>query len=85
MCHNYTDVSHYCEEKNIEISAVQVEVRVSHVHKICVYRSTSGNFSQFVRLLDLTLYHPKTDFLIHGNINVDYLLDADWKNTFHHS
>jgi hypothetical protein len=85
MCHNYTDVSHYCEEKNIEIFAVQLEVRACHFFIICIYRGTSGNFSQFVRLLDLTLYQPKTDFLICGNINVDYLLDTDWKNNFRHS
>jgi hypothetical protein len=52
ICYNRIYVSHYCEEKNIEICAVQIEVvRLFHVIIICVYRAPSGNFSHFLRLL----------------------------------
>ena len=49
---------------------------------ICVYRAPSGDFHQFLRLLDLillSLYKPKTEFVICGDINVDYLSDSDRK------
>ena len=85
MFYSSTDVFQYCEEKDIEISAVPVEVRAFHVFTICVYRGASGYFGQFLRLLNLTLYKPKTEFLLCGNIHVDYLLDIGWKNKYHHS
>jgi hypothetical protein len=71
--------------RNIEICAVQIEVRLFHVIVICVYRAPSGNFSPFLRLLDSTLkflYKPRTEFLICGDINVDYLIDNDHKKLF---
>jgi hypothetical protein len=46
---------------------------------ICVYRSPSGDFNQFLRLLDmalLSLNKPATEMLICGDYNVDYLLSC---------
>ena len=83
ICYNSTDVSHYCEEKDIEICAVQIEVRLVHVITR-VYRAPSGNFNHFLRLLDSTLkflYKPKIEFLTCGDTNVDYLIDNDCKKT----
>lgn len=79
MFYNSTDVFQYCEEKDIGISAVPA----FHVITICLYKGTSGYFGQFLRLLNLTIYKPKTELLLCGNINVDYLLDIGWKNKYH--
>jgi endonuclease/exonuclease/phosphatase family metal-dependent hydrolase len=47
-----------------------------------MYRSPSGNFYQFLKLSDamlMSLYQPKTEFIICGDINIDYLLDSSKK------
>jgi len=47
-----------------------------------LYSALSGNFCQFLTLLDTTLkflYKSNTDFVICGYINVDYLSNSDWK------
>jgi endonuclease/exonuclease/phosphatase family metal-dependent hydrolase len=47
-----------------------------------MYRSPSGNFYQFLKLFDtmlMSLYQPKTEFIICGDINIDYLSDSSKK------
>jgi hypothetical protein len=49
---------------------------------ICVYRSPSGGFNNFLRLLDLavlSLNNPSTEILICGDFNVDYLSNCSHK------
>jgi len=73
------DISEHCDEKIIELYAVQVNTKFSHFITICIYRSSSGNFYQFLTLLDFTwkhLYSPWTEFLICGDININYLMDS---------
>jgi endonuclease/exonuclease/phosphatase family metal-dependent hydrolase len=44
-----------------------------------MYRSPSGNFYQFLKLLEamlMSLYQPNTEFVICGDINIDYLSDS---------
>jgi hypothetical protein len=51
----------------------------SHIVIICVYRSPAGNFRQFLNTPDITLKHlykPKTEFLICGDVHVNYLSDS---------
>ena len=65
MCYSSIDASHSCEEKNIEICALQIEVRDFNVNYTCVYRAPSGNSIFFLRLLDTILksvYNVKTVF-----------------------
>ena len=48
----------------------------------CVYRSPSGDFNNFLRLLDmalLSLNMPSTEILICRDFNVDYLLSCNYK------
>jgi endonuclease/exonuclease/phosphatase family metal-dependent hydrolase len=54
---------------------------------ICIFKSPAGNFYQFLKLLDImltSLYHPKTEFIICGDINVDYLLAKSRKQQLSH-
>ena len=72
------DVLHYCVEKIIEFCVVQIDTKTSHIVIICMYRSPVGNFEQFLSILDTALkylYRPKTEFIICGDVNVNYLLD----------
>jgi hypothetical protein len=75
-------VSYYCKEKNFETCAVQLEIKWFHIIVICIHRSPSGDFGNFLRLLDSTLKYlqkPKTEFVICADINVDYITDNHWK------
>jgi len=43
-------------------------------------RTPTGNFKQFLHLLDRILqqlYKPKTEFLISGDLNVDFLTECN--------
>ena len=78
MCY-ILDISENCDEKIIKLYAVQGNTKVSCFIIICIYRSFSGNFDQFLTFLDFTwkhLYRPLTKFLMCGDINVDYLVDS---------
>jgi len=48
------------------------------IYQIRIYRSPAGNFNLFLNLLDATLKHlykPKMEFLLCGDLNVNYLID----------
>jgi hypothetical protein len=63
---------------------VQVNTKYSHLIIVCTYRSTSGNLDKFVALLDCTLkhlYRPRTEFLICGDIHVNYLMELSHETT----
>jgi exonuclease III len=75
-------VSQNCIEKYIELWVAQINSKYCHIVIICIYRSPTGKYSQFLSFLDATLKHlhtPNTKFLICGDVNVDYLLDSHRK------
>jgi hypothetical protein len=66
-----SDDSQSCIEKHIELCAVKIDTKSSHIDIVCVYRSPTGKYSQFLNLLNSTLkylYKPNTEFLICGDI-----------------
>jgi hypothetical protein len=77
------DVSHYYDEKNIELCAVELSFITSNIILLCIYRSPTGDFNQFIKRLDLTLknlYKPPYKFTLCGDFNINYLLDSCRKN-----
>jgi len=79
---NKTDITHTFREKDLEICAVELETEASKVIVLSVYRAPTGDFNQFLKKLDDTLkflYKPKTEFLLCGDINVNYLHDNNHK------
>ena len=53
------------------------------LHLITIYRAPSGNFATFLIKLDNILkylYTPTLDFIIVGDINVNYLVDSTRKS-----
>jgi exonuclease III len=77
------DLTRYCEEKHLEICAIQIESVTNQQIIVCVYRSPSGNFHQFLRLFEImlmSLYRPKTEFVICGDVNTNYLSDSSRKH-----
>jgi hypothetical protein len=55
LFYSKTDVSYFCDEKHFETCAVQTEIKGFHIIIICIYRFPSGDFRQFLRLVDSTL------------------------------
>jgi hypothetical protein len=83
QCFKKIDISHHSKEQDLEICAIQLETKSSNLIILSLYRAPSGDFQQFVRGLDATLkhlYNPKTEFLISGDINIDYLNENIQKN-----
>jgi exonuclease III len=90
------DFTSYCEEKNFEVCAIQTRSMTNPQIIICMYRSPSGNFYQFLKLFDImlmSLCQPKTELIICGDINLDYLSDSSkndnshncWTHTTYHT
>jgi hypothetical protein len=66
----------------LEICAIQLETKSSNLIILSLYRAPSGDFQQFLRgFYDILkhLYNPKNEFLICGDINIDYLNQNNWK------
>ena len=89
VCHkdlnvNKTDISHTCREKDLEICVVELETEASKLIILSMYRAPTGDFNQFLKKLDTLKYliKPKTEFLLCGDINTDYLLDSNRKKKF---
>jgi len=67
----------------LEVFAIELETKSSNLRILALYRAYSENFCQFTVRLDSTLkylYNQISEFLICGDINVDYLSDNNWKN-----
>jgi len=66
----------YCKEKDIEVCAVKLNITPIQLIILTIYRSPSGNFTNFFKNLDSVLntcYSNKTVFVICGDININYL------------
>jgi hypothetical protein len=66
----------YCKEKHIEACAVRLKITPIQLRILAIYRSPSGNFTNFLRNLDsiLNTWHSnKVEFVICGDININYL------------
>jgi hypothetical protein len=51
---NKIDISHTCREKYLEICAVELEIEVSKLIVLSIYRAPTGDFNQFLKKLDDT-------------------------------
>jgi exonuclease III len=74
----------HCTKQTLEVCAVELETKSSNLRILALYRTPSANFNQFTERLDATLkylYNPKSEFLICGDINVDYLNNNRKKET----
>jgi exonuclease III len=66
----------WAKEQDLEIAAVQIKLKRVKLIIITVYRAPVGNFDYFLCKLDAILkflYQENIEFLICGDINVNYL------------
>jgi exonuclease III len=69
-------------DKDIEMCGIQLNHDYDKLCILAVYRSPSGNFSNFLTNLDSVLqklFSSKLTFIICGDININYLADS-YKN-----
>ena len=75
---NYDTIptDHIYKEKDLEICAIKLALYKTNIIIIVVYRSPSGDYNYFLKKLEIilkSLCTIKTEFIICGDINVDYL------------
>jgi exonuclease III len=76
------DIANYCKEKDLEACAIKLNLNSTHIYIITTYRAPSGNFNFFMNNLDAILrklYNPALEFIICGDINIDFLKNTDKK------
>ena len=78
------NLSKHTKEQDIELAAIQINIKKKKVIVICVYRAPSGNFDFFLNQLETilnTLYRHKSEFILCGDININYLEPSNKKST----
>jgi exonuclease III len=76
------DISPHCKEEEMEICAIQLVTKSVNLIILSLYRAPSGDFLEFIKRLDAILkclYSPKSEFIICGDININYLNENDHK------
>jgi exonuclease III len=70
---------HHCNEQDIECCFVPLESKHSNIYVLAVYRAPTSDFDLFLNKLESIidyLYKPTAEFVICGNININYLTES---------
>jgi len=71
--YNTINIDEYNIDKDIKACAIQLDSTLNKLHILAIYRSPSGDFTNFLKFLKL--YNNKYYILICGDVNVNYLID----------
>jgi hypothetical protein len=77
------DLEKYCKDKDFEVCATKIHFSPKSPCIIAIYRAPSGNFDLFITKLYTILRKlctATTEYIICGDINIDYLVDSDRKS-----
>jgi len=80
------DISHNCREKDLEICAVELETEASKLIVLSVIEFLKEILSNSLKKLDDTLkylYKPTAEFLLCGDINIDYFHENNWEKNIY--
>jgi hypothetical protein len=75
----------YCKENDIEVCAVQLNTTSINLIILAINKSPLGNFTNFLKNLDSVLntwYSNKTECVIRGDININYLENCKKKDNW---
>jgi exonuclease III len=79
---NQINIMNHCNEQDIECCVVQLESKFSNMYVLAIYsqyRAPTGDFELFLNKLESItnyLYKPKAEFVICGDININYLTES---------
>jgi exonuclease III len=77
------NLNEFCKQQDLEVCAVKLQFPFGNICILSIYRAPSGNFSYFLNGLDAilkSLYNTNLEFIICGDINVNYLVHNNRKN-----
>jgi hypothetical protein len=77
------DLERHCKDKDFEICAIKTYLNTQSACIIAIYMASSGNFDIFINKLDVIfrkLHTTILEYIICGDINIDYLVDSDRKS-----
>jgi exonuclease III len=78
-----TDLAKFCKDKDFEVCAIKIYLVTKKIYIIAIYTAPSGNFDIFFSKLDSVLkklFTVTVDFIICGDVNMNFLVDSDRKN-----
>ena len=81
--HNNINIDEYNINKDIEACAIQLDSTFNELCILAIYRSPRGDFTNFLKLLDLILqklYNNKYNIIICDDVNINYLMDINKKS-----
>jgi len=73
----------YYKDKDFEVCTIKIHFNVKSACIIAIYRAPTGNFDLFILKLDTILrklHTVTTEYVIFGDIIIDYLVDSDRKS-----
>jgi len=76
LTYDNVNLINYSKEQDLEICAIKLRMQPKNIILICIYRAPLGNLKKFLDIMDriLNLLHrPKTEFIICGDININYM------------
>ena len=76
LTYDNIDLTKYSKDQDLEICAIKLQSQLKNVIIFCLYRAPSGNFGNFLNLMGKILhllYKPKTEFIICGDFNINYM------------
>ena len=77
------ELTRFCEDKDFKACACKIYTNSKRICIIALYRAPIGNFDSFLTKLDNILgylYTNTLDFIILGDINLNYLVDSSRKS-----
>jgi hypothetical protein len=80
--YNTISIDEYNTDKDTEACANQLDSTFNKLCIFAIYRSPSGNFTNFLKrlyLISQKLYNNKYNIVICGDVNVNSLIDNNWK------
>jgi hypothetical protein len=75
----------YCREHDIEVSALKLQFNSVNMCILTFYKAPTGNVNYHTHQLNAilhTLYTATIDFIMCGDININYLINSERKNQF---
>ena len=75
-------MENHCKDKDFEVCAIKIYLNTKCACIIAIYRAPTGNFELFISKSDTILrklYTATTEYIICGDININYLVDSDRK------
>jgi exonuclease III len=70
------NLQNYNKEQDLEITAIKIKFSAKNVIVFCIYRAPSGDMDYFLCHIDRLLNHlykPKTEFILCGDLNINFL------------